>query len=40
MFKKTPPEEIKLDDYSDDEGKPEVETDEAELLRRLKKDGK
>lgn len=40
MFKKTPPEEIKLDDYSEDEGKPEIETDEAELLRRLKRDGK
>ena len=40
MFKKTPPEEIKLDEYSDDEGKPEVESDEAELLRRLKRDGK
>ena len=40
MFKKTPPEEIKLDEYSDDEGKPEVEGDEAELLRRLRRDGK
>jgi len=38
-FKRTPPEEIKFDDYSEDEGKPEVETDEAELLRRLKRDG-
>lgn len=39
IFKRTPPEEIKFDDYSDDEGRPEVETDEAELLRRLTRDG-
>lgn len=39
MFKKTPEEEIKLDEYSEDEGKPEKENDEAELLRRLRRDG-
>lgn len=40
IFKKTPEEEIKLDEYSEDEGKPEIEKDEDELLRRLKRSGK
>ena len=40
IFKKTPEEEIKLDEYSEDEGKPEKESDEDELLRRLRRDGR
>jgi len=40
IFKKTPEEEIKLDEYSEDEGKPEIEKDEDELIRRLRRNGK